>query len=475
MIKTLRGKLTVSYLAIMLLTISFLGTAFNQMMQSNLIKSAEQDLLMQAGEMAKGIAPDMARENIVPAERLITTFGQWSPSYILVTNETGTALFSAREMTVDLEGLISRSVVTPTLKNNTSTQSVVNMPKGAAVAVGVPIIYHGRTHGALVLFKNLTDIRRIAADTLTLVLQAALVSGALILVLSILLAGRMTGSIREIGLAVEDIAEGNLKRRIRNPGADEIGELAGNVNLMSERLEILVEKLKTQERNRRDLMANISHEFRTPITTIRGFAEALLDGLVGPSEEKERYYRIIYRQAAHIEYLTRDMLEYSKLESGQAEMKFQRFDLLELTHRLQESLEALADHSGLSFSVYSAAPQLYVIGDQQRIAQVITNLVDNAVSFTPAGGSVRICLDESDTEVRCQVSDNGIGIPANQLERVWHRFYRQERPRNDDYHGTGLGLPIVHQIIEAHGGRVWVDSEVGRGSSFGFSLIKADN
>lgn len=457
----------------MILTISFLGGAFYQMMQINLTNSAQQGLLTQANEMAKNIAPQMARTNKIPLERLITGIGRWSPSNILVTDESGRVIFVTPKMKNNIESEIFKTIVDPTNKSKVSTKAMLEFPNGSEVAVGVPIIYKGQSQGVLVLFKNVSDIQRTGIETFWLVLQAALVSGVLILVISVLMARSMTRSIRVIGEAVEEIAEGNLKKRIHNPGKDEIGDLARNVNFMSERLEILVERFKIQEQKRRDLMADISHEFRTPITTIRGFSEALLDGLIDSEEEKSRSYRIINRQSVHIEKLTHDMLEYSKLDSGSAEMKFEKFNLMDLVERMKESIEVLVKRYKLTFSIESKEVYLPVIGDQQRIEQVITNLVDNATSFTQCGGKVKIILSSHDNEVWCCVQDEGIGIEVAQLERVWNRFYRKERPRSHEYQGTGLGLPIVKQIIETHGGKVWVTSVVGKGSNFYFSLLKA--
>lgn len=471
MLKSLKARLIASYLAIMIMTIGFLGVAFYQIASVSLARWAEREMLMQANQMAKAVGPEMAREGILPLERLITSKGRWSPTDILVTDEKGTVLFSTKKMAPDLLNSIKSLVIGPTIKARKPTKSTLEMFSEPSVAIGVPIVVKGEDQGALVLFKSVEDIQRTRTETLKLVYKAGLISGTLILIISVLLAGTMTKSTSEIGDVLVKIAEGNLNARVENPGEDEIGRLADNVNLMAERLDLLVSKIKSQENNRRELMANISHELRTPITTIRGFSEALMDGLF-KEDEKDKYYRIINRQAIHIEKITRDLLEFSKLENGMVEMRFEKFDLVELVHSMKESLDTLAARYNISISVKTDNPKHFVIGDSGQINQVISNFVDNAVSFSASGGKVTISIVDKGLETWLSVSDNGVGIEPEQLSMVWERFFRKSRPRKEDYQGTGLGLAIAKQIVESHGGRVWADSELGKGSTFSFSLHK---
>lgn len=475
MLKSLKARLTASYLGIMILTIGFLGIAFYQLMSISLESWVEKEMLLQASQMAKAVGPDMAKEGVLPLERLITSKGRWYPTDILVTDEKGVVLFSTKKINDYLGGVIKNKIIEPAVKAKKPIKATLEMFANPSVAIGVPILFKGENQGVLVLFKSIEDIHQTGMMTLKLVLRAALVSGILILVISILLAGTMTKSIREIGKVLVRIAEGDLGARVGITGGNEIGELARNVDLTAERLETLVDKIKSQERNRRELMANISHELRTPITTIRGFSEALIDGLIKTDEEKNKHYRIINRQAEYIERLTRDMLEVSKLEDGMIEMRFEKFDLVELVHSLQESLEALAGRHEISVSVRAEVPVLSVIGDSGRIRQVIDILMDNAVAFTPSGGQITVLLQDKGHVAWLSVCDNGVGIAGDQLIRVWERFFRKDRPRREDYQGTGLGLAIAKQIVESHGGRVWAESSLGYGSSFSFSLLKEMN
>lgn len=472
MLKSLKARLTASFLGIMILTIGFLGLAFYHYISTNLSKSVEKEMIFQANQMAKGVGPEMAREGVLPLERLITSKGRWYPTDILITDENGVILFSTKKINEDLSSTIKSNIIDPTLKTRKPTKAILKMFSEPSVAVGVQIVVKGEDQGALVLFKSVEDIRQTGLGTLRLVLRAALVSGILIIIISFLLAGTMTKSIRRIGKALVRIAEGDLSARVGIAGKDEIGELAGNVDLTAERLQTLVEKIKDQEMNRRELMANISHELRTPVTTIRGFSEALIDGLINGDDEKNKHYRMINRQAVYIERLTRDMLEMSKLENGMVEMRFEKFNLVELVQSLQEFFEAKADCHNNSVSVNTEAPVIGVIGDSGRIRQVLDILVDNAVAFTPVGGQISVFLQNKGREAWLSVCDNGVGIAEDQLNRVWDRFFRKDRPRPEDYQGTGLGLAIAKQIIEAHGGRVWVESSLGHGSTFSFSLLK---
>lgn len=236
-----------------------------------------------------------------------------------------------------------------------------------------------------------------------------------------------------------------------------------------------ITELRRLEKVRKDFVANVSHELRTPLTSIKGYVEALLDGGKDSPDTAARFLDIILKQSNRLNLLLDDLLQLSQIESGQVALKREPVDLCALLERTAAFIKPLADKK--QHMVTLALPRTLprVIGDEERLAQVFTNLLDNAVKYTPDQGSIRIegrVGERAFPEGRPQqvveiiVADSGIGIPAGDRPRVFERFYRVDKARSRELGGTGLGLAIARHIIEGHGGQVWVEGNQPRGSRF---------
>jgi len=235
-----------------------------------------------------------------------------------------------------------------------------------------------------------------------------------------------------------------------------------------------ITELKRLEQVRRDFIANISHELRTPLSSIRGYAETLADGgLTGDPERAEKFARTIKRHAERLSALLSDILSLSRIESGEAVLRPREFDMVQAVGDILDGLRGRAEAKGISMTMQAAAETMPVMASREFIDQVLINLVDNAVKYSPPGAQVEVRLTSDEREVRVDVEDNGIGIPPEDLDRVFERFYRVAKDRSRKVEGTGLGLAIAKNIIAAHKGRIWVRSEVGRGSTFSFTLPAA--
>lgn len=231
-----------------------------------------------------------------------------------------------------------------------------------------------------------------------------------------------------------------------------------------------VTELRRLERVRQDFVANVSHEFKTPLTAIQGFAETLLSGAIDDPQNNRRFLEIIREHANRLARLTDDLLKLARIEAGKLELEFSPVGITELVESCSETtlLKASRKQIALEIEVPPALPALR--GDASLLHEVLQNLLDNAVQYSGAGG--RICVNASvhGREAVISVSDTGIGIPLAAQERIFERFYRVDAARSREAGGTGLGLSIARHIVEAHGGRIWVDSEVGAGSKFSFSI-----
>lgn len=231
-----------------------------------------------------------------------------------------------------------------------------------------------------------------------------------------------------------------------------------------------VTELRRLERVRQDFVANVSHEFKTPLTAIQGFAETLLGGALEDPNNNRRFLEIIREHAARLARLTDDLLKLARIEAGKLELEFQPMGLAELIEGCAETtlLKASRKQIALEADVPPGLPPL--LGDASLLREVLQNLLDNAIQYTPPGGRIRVSATAGAREAMVTVSDTGIGIPLADQERIFERFYRVDAARSREAGGTGLGLSIAKHIVDVHGGRIWVESQVGRGSDFSFSV-----
>jgi two-component system phosphate regulon sensor histidine kinase PhoR len=227
-----------------------------------------------------------------------------------------------------------------------------------------------------------------------------------------------------------------------------------------------ITELRRLERVRRDFVANVSHEFRTPLTAIQGFAETLLGGALDDAAHNRRFVEIIRQHAVRLGRLTEDLLKLSQIESGKLELEFRPVEVRPLLESCLETARLEADPKRLTLRCECAEQVPAVRGDARRLREVLQNLLDNAVRYTPEGGRVSIHASAADGMVEIAVEDTGIGIPQGDQERIFERFYRVDAARSREVGGTGLGLSIARHLVEAHGGRIEVQSEVGKGSTF---------
>jgi signal transduction histidine kinase len=291
-----------------------------------------------------------------------------------------------------------------------------------------------------------------------------LIGGALAsagaLFLARLLAIGMTSPLRAMAQAAGKMAQGDYSQRVHVSSRDEVARLAASFNRMSA-------ELANVERLRRDLVANVSHELKTPISVLRARLENLLDGVEQPDPG---VLQVMLQQAERLSRLVDQLLDLSRLESGDVPLEREDLDLGSLVQEVVSEVEAArGDHL---VQVRSAVPDDLppAWADRERIHQVLFNLLDNAVRFTPPGGDVVVSAARIGGRCEVRVADTGPGIPAEHLPFLFERFYRVDQARSRGDGGTGIGLAIARSVVEAHGGRIRAESEVGMGSVFTFEL-----
>ena len=221
---------------------------------------------------------------------------------------------------------------------------------------------------------------------------------------------------------------------------------------------------------KKDFVANVSHELRTPLASIKGYSETLLDGGMDDKSTARDFLRVIDRHATRMARLIDDLLILSRLESHQMTIVSEPLDLRELVISTAKGFEKQAQDKGVGLTVDLPEGLPKVLGDKDRLEQVVVNLLDNAIKYTPSGGVVKVGARPDGPEVVVDIADTGLGIPPEDISRIFERFYRVDKARSRDLGGTGLGLAIVKHIIQGHNGRLNVKSAPGKGSTFSFSV-----
>ena len=333
----------------------------------------------------------------------------------------------------------------------------VSMPLSEAVIEAFP----DSNAAAIIVAEPAAGLGEVLKDLLPRLVFSGLMGLAAALALGFVLSQSVASPLRRIARAARSVARGNYRQRVPVTGPREVREVAVNFNRMTEEVQRSQETL-------RDFLMNISHELKTPLTSIRGFSEAMLDGTIDDSAGIERSAKIINNESTRVLRLVEELLDLSRIESGQVSMRQEDVNVAELFTHIEEVFALRAEESGVALQV-DAPATAHVRGDFDRLEQVLNNLLDNAFRHTPRGGHIRLgARPVQQGLIQLTLSDTGKGIPPDDIPHLFERFYRATNGRNTK--GYGLGLAITREIVRAHGGDIWANSDPGHGTSFVFTL-----
>jgi len=261
------------------------------------------------------------------------------------------------------------------------------------------------------------------------------------------------------------MARGDYSTRVKVETEDEVGDLGRSLNALAHDLENFVRQAEKIEKLRRDFVANVSHELRTPLTIIRGYTEALLDGTISQSDTAGKYYQLMRDETVRLERLIKELLDLSRLQADNAVADMELIPLGDIADSVIIMLRQKAEQKGILLKKEFVG-KINIVGNGDRLTQLLLILTDNALKFTPSGGEVTVTIEALNSEVVITVQDTGQGIPEADLPYIWERFYKGDKSHSRAEAGTGLGLAIAKEIIEMHKGQVEVSSEFGKGTSF---------
>ena len=336
--------------------------------------------------------------------------------------------------------------------------------KNPVITVAMPLSLRGEAVGAVFVHKKLELINTGFLPLFHELWLAAMIASALGLVLTAYTAVRITRPLTELANAAKRLAQGDMSVKVRVYADDEIGEVSRAFNSM-------VDALQTMEEQRKGFVANVSHELRSPITSIAGYLQGMLDGTI-PREEHQKYMQVVYDETQRLTRLIRDLLDLSRIESGNVPMNPVDFNINELMRRVLIKYEGRLDEKNMEVEAEFADEPCMVHADMDRIEQVVSNLVDNAIKFCGQYGKLTLETRWVGDLCTVTVADDGAGIDEKDLPHVFDRFYTVDKAHTAGK-GTGLGLSIVKQILLQHGHDITVESVKGEGTRFAFQLDRA--
>lgn len=399
----------------------------------------------------------------------VQTLGKHLDSRILVFNVNHTIV---QDSVITTASLIGRQFDSPLMNDAFNgleareTGNFNNYYEEIHLTTAVPIFHEDHIVGAIVMLSPYPELE----SQINYIYQLTLISLLVLLVITFIstffFSKRITRTIDALNTSAKKIANGDFTSRVTIQGQGEMSDLSKSMNYMATELEKL-------EDMRKDFIANISHDFRSPLTSIKGFIQAMLDGTI-PVERQDKYLNIVLDETDRLTKLTNDILLLTKMENNTIQADMQDFDLHSVIRKILLQFEQKIIDKKIDFTLLIDRHELFVHADMNQIQRVVTNLVDNAIKFCSPTDTIVIETSILKGRVEVSVKDTGPGISEEDIKYIWDRFHKADRSRGKDKKGIGLGLSIVREIIKAHGEDINVYSQEGKGTTFVFTLSLAE-
>jgi len=477
---SIRTRLLAAFLIVAISAAAGLSAYFLSELEAYGLRKLEERLYneslitaaMVAARLRTSGAEDLTEAEATTIENELQTAGPRVVSRIRILNDDGEALVdSAGDDGAGIQYLETPEVASALTGQYSATTRIAEDGR-VALFVAQPIIVDTRIAGVAYVSSTTFSIRTLLRDYRLRLLVVVAFFILATLLLTEALARWLSAPLRDLAESASAFAAGDHSVRARPRGSSDTRAVAEAFNAMADEVQLVVSELKEEESRKTRFVSDVSHELRTPLTAIRGAAETLLDGDV-PEEDARQFLSTIARESERLTRLANDLLTLQRMEGATGELPLSRLDLAVVSERALEALAPLTDGRDVRVALEGTAPP--VLGDRDRLQQVIGNLVDNASRMTPAGGTVTVRLSAEGGQAVLRVLDEGPGISDAALPHIFDRFYRAQASRDRSTGGAGLGLPIVAAIVRSHAGTVTAERRAEGGSVFTVRLpaIKA--
>lgn len=467
--KTLYLKFILAYLIFAFFGFVVVATFVSSLTSDHIKKNHAESLYKEAVQIANTYASDLYsnRTSLDTVKSQIDALAVYMNSTIWIINPSGRmVLDSSSSLTPEKEIVLENFDPTAAAGSYYTEGNFFGCFEQNMLSVFAPITYNYRVQGYVVIHMSMASIQAEASSFLNISYIMLLILFVLSLIILIFFTEIVYVPLKKIIFATEQYASGNMHYEFTVESADEMGYLAASLNYMAN-------EIARAEDNQKKFVANVSHDFRSPLTSIRGYLDAMLDGTV-PPELYEKYLNIVLNETDRLKKLTDSLLTLNNLNTKGVYLEKSVFDLNAMIRNTAATFEVVCKKRSVAIELVLTGDTMPVEADMGKIQQVLYNLLDNAIKFSPQDSIIKIETTEKKNKVFVSVKDRGIGIPKEDLKLIWDRFYKSDLSRGKDKKGTGLGLSITKEIIMAHGEHINVISTVGVGTEFIFSLPVAD-
>jgi signal transduction histidine kinase len=461
--KSIFRRLILSYMITVVVGIGIVGILMFYF-ANNYNYNAKQEELLRQG---RTVNTNIQATNIIDKEKQdkLEFLDHTFDARIWIFNEQGEIIATSTHDEVSIGKSVASSIVEKVIQGENAVERLsfegLTEPM---LSVVVPWGESDNVYGGIILHSPLTGLNDFTRKMRETILWATLFGIILSTAMVSYLSWTISRPLQQIDRAASRIGMGDYVERINIKSEDEIGDLANTINLMAEKLEKIDSERKKLDEIRSDFLGNISHELRTPLTTMQGFLEALQDGLI-EEDGRQRYYNVMYDETIHMNHLVDDLMDLIKLENKQITLSKYHIDTKPILEKETFKFKKEASEKNIDIILTINEPLPKAVADPVRFEQILNNLLKNAVKFTEEG-KITISAEEDGQYLLLSVTDTGLGISDVDQELVWERFYKVDRGRSRQNKGTGLGLAIVKQLVELHEGKITVQSEIGKGTTF---------
>ena len=467
--KTLYLKILLGYLIFAFFGFIVVATFVSNMTLEQLKREKADALYEEATLIAKTYASDLynSETSLDTVQKQLDALDIYLSATIWIINPSGRmVLDSSAPVNVENEVVIENFDPTVTAGSYYTIGSFFNTFDEQMLSVFAPITSNFKVKGYVVIHTPMSAIQSSCDSLLNISYILLLILFLLSLIILIFFTEMVYMPLRKITEATEQYASGNMHYEFQVDSEDEIGYLAATLSYMAS-------EIARSEDDQKKFVANVSHDFRSPLTSIKGYLEAMLDGTI-PREMHEKYLNIVLNETERLTKLTNGLLTLNNLNTKGMLLDRTDFDLNQIIRNTAASFEGTCKVKSIAIELILTGDTMYVNADMGKIQQVFYNLIDNAIKFSHTDSVIKIETNEKSNKLYVSVKDSGIGIPKDDLKLIWDRFYKSDSSRGKDKKGTGLGLSITREIIHAHGEHINVISTEGVGSEFIFSLAKSD-
>ena len=466
--KTLYLKFVLGYLIFGFFGFLVVATFVSSMTLEHLKREKADSLYKEATLIANTYASDLYSSNVSLEEvkKQLDALSTYLSSQIWIINPSGRIIMTTETpLDVEHESRVENFDSTITAGSFYTVGDFFGCFQEEMLSVFAPITSNFKVQGYVVIHIPMADIRASSESLLNISYIMLVIFFLLSLIILIFFTEMVYLPLRKITAATEQYAAGNLHYEFQVDSEDEIGYLASCLNYMAS-------EIARSEDDQKKFVANVSHDFRSPLTSIRGYLEAMLDGTI-PPEMHEKYITIVLNETERLTKLTNSLLTLNNLNTKGMLLDKTDFDINQVIRNTASTFEGTCHNKSIAIEMILTGNEMYVHADMGKIQQVLYNLMDNAIKFSHHDSVIHIETSEKKNKLFVSVKDTGIGIPKEDLKLIWDRFYKSDLSRGKDKKGTGLGLSIVKEIINAHDEHINVISTPGVGSEFIFSLPKS--